>query len=158
MKRIVTLLSALAIVGLAVVSLAQVNPRGTASLEGGAVTIEYGRPSAKGRDVMSMIEPGSTWRMGADNSTTLTSTKDLEFGGTKVSKGTYTLTAYFAEKEKWNLVLSKDGNKVAEAPGRFEKDQPLVEQMTIALKQESGKATLVLTWGSYRLSADFKIV
>lgn len=158
MKKVATLLVALAVAGAAAVSLAQVNPRGKATLDGGAVSIDYGRPSAKGRDVMGMIQPGSSWRMGADAETTLTSSKDLEFGGTKVPKGSYILSALFAEKEKWNLVLSREGNQVAEAPGRFEKDQPHVEQMTIALKSEGGKATLVLTWGTYRLSADFKVI
>lgn len=158
MKKVVILLGGLAVVGAAALSLAQANPRGKATLDGATVTIDYGRPSAKGRDVMGMIEPGSTWRMGADDDTTLTSTRDLEFGGAKAAKGTYTLTAFFAEKEKWNLVLNKDGNKVAEAPGRFEKNQPQVEQMTIALKSEGGKGTLVLTWGTYKLSADFKVL
>ncbi len=158
MKKVVILLCVLAAVGAAALSLAQGNPRGKASLDGGTVTIDYGRPSAKGRDVMGMIQPGGTWRMGADDDTTLTSTRELDFGGAKVAKGSYTLTAFFAEKEKWNLVLSQEGNKVAETPGRFEKNQPQVEQLTIALKSEGGKATLVLTWGSYKLSADFKVV
>lgn len=140
----------------AVTVFAQSN-RGTATGDGGAITIDYGQPSAKGRDVMAMIEPGTTWRMGADAATTLTTKKDLTFGGTKVVPGTYTLEAHFVEKEKWNLVVSKGSTKAAEAPGKFEKGQPAVEQLKIDLKSDPSGTTLVLTWGTYKLSVPFKV-
>ena len=136
---------------------AQTNPRGQTAFGDGAVTVDYGRPSARGRDVMGMIEPGTTWRMGADAATTLTTKKELTVGGKKVAAGTYELTAHFVEKEKWNLVLSKDGAKAAEVAGKFEKGQPAVEQMTIELKPDASGTLLVLSWGTYRLSAPFKI-
>ena len=46
------------------VNFAQVNPRGEATVElsGGTVTINYGRPSLKGRDISTMISPGEQWR------------------------------------------------------------------------------------------------
>jgi len=141
----------------AALAFAQANPRGNAKTSDGSVAVDYGRPNARGRDVMALIEPGTTWRMGADQGTTLTASKDLTFGTTKAGKGTYTLEARFAEKEKWNLVVSKDGTTVAEVPGKFEKAQPVVEQMTIELKPDAGGTLLVLTWGTYRLSAPFKI-
>jgi hypothetical protein len=141
---------------------AQANPRGEATLGGGKVTIDYGRPSAKGRDVMGMIDAGSYWRMGADAATTLTTQVDLQFGETTVPKGTYTLLAHFVEKDEWNLVVAKSvgrGNVpeelVAEVPGNLETGQDHVEQMTIDLKEDGNKGQFVLTWTTYRLSVDF---
>lgn len=161
---------ALAVVGLMCVLalasslVAQANPRGEATLGGGKVTIDYGRPSAKERDVMGMISPGSYWRMGADTATTLTTQVDLEFGDTTVPKGTYTLVAHFLEKDKWNLVVAKSigpGNApeelAAEVPGKLETGQDHVEQMTIELKEDGNKGALVLTWTTYRLSVDFTV-
>ena len=36
-------------------------------------------------------------------------------------------------------------------------DQEHVEQLTIELKEQGGTASLVLSWSTYRLSADFKV-
>lgn len=166
MKKIALAAVAL-LVGLTVVStmvLAQANPRGEATCADGKVTIDYGRPSAKGRDVMSMISPGSYWRMGADTATTLKTDVDLIFGETTVPKGSYTLVAHFVEKEKWNLVVAKkigQGNVpeevAAEIPGELVKGKEAVEQLTINLKGEGDKATFVLSWTSYRMAVDFKV-
>jgi hypothetical protein len=143
---------------------AQANPRGEATLGGGKVTIDYGRPSAKGRDVMAMISPGSYWRMGADAATTLTTEVSLEFGDVTVPKGTYTLVAHFVEKGKWNLVVAKSvgrGNVpeelVAEVPGRMETGQDHVEQLTIGLMEDGNQGTFMLSWTTYRLSVDFTV-
>jgi hypothetical protein len=153
-------------VGLAVVStlvLAQANPRGEATFAGGKITIDYGRPSAKGRDVMAMISPGSYWRMGADSATTLKTEVDLVFGDTTVPKGSYTLVAHFVEKEKWNLVIAKSMSRgqpeevAAEVPGKLVKGEDNVEQLTIDLKGEGEQGTFVLSWTSYRLAVDFKV-
>jgi hypothetical protein len=159
----------LALVGLAIAMgstplLAQANPRGEASCCSGKVSIDYGRPSAKGRDVMGMIKPGSHWRMGADAATTLKTDVDLTFEDKVVPKGTYTLMAHFVEKEKWNLVVVKSGGRasnsadvVAEVPGDLETGQDNVEQMTIELKDDGSEGTLVLSWTSYRMSVGFKV-
>lgn len=153
-------------VGLGVVStmvLAQANPRGEATCADGKVTVDYGRPSAKGRDVMSMIEPGAYWRMGADTATTLKTDVDLVFGETTVPKGSYTLVAHFVEKEKWNLVIAggmaqgKPTEVAAEVPGKLVTGEENVEQLTIDLKAEGDKAKFVLSWTSYRMSVGFKV-
>jgi hypothetical protein len=138
---------------------AQANPRGEASFQGGKVTIDYGKPSTKGRDVMGMISPGSNWRMGADTATTLKTDVDLTFGDKTVPKGSYTLLAHFVEKEKWNLLITKGSadDAVAEVPGTLEKGQENVEQLTIELQGQANDASLVLRWSTYRLSADFKV-
>ena len=70
---------------------AQVNPRGETTLElnGGKVTVEFGRPSLKGRDIKTMIHPGEQWRLGADGDTTLTTEVGLRFGESSVARGTY---------------------------------------------------------------------
>lgn len=165
MKKVVLALVGLTcVLALASSLVAQANPRGEATLGDGKVTIDYGRPSAKGRDVMGMISPGSYWRMGADAATTLTTQVDLEFGDTTVPKGTYTLVAHFVEKDEWNLVLAKSvgrGNVpedvAAEVAGKMETGQDHVEQMTIELMEDGGQGTFVLSWTTYRLSVDFTV-
>ncbi|MGH9335650.1 MAG: DUF2911 domain-containing protein, partial [Vicinamibacteria bacterium] len=71
-----------AIMALPPLVLAQ-NARGTAetSLSGKKVSVEYGRPGLKGRDVLSEAPVGTIWRTGADKSTTFTTEADLSVGG-----------------------------------------------------------------------------
>ena len=142
--------------------LSQANPRGKATLEGEQCTVDYGRPRAKGRDVMGMISPGTYWRMGADQATTLTTEKALQFAKEIVPKGSYTLVAHYLEEDNWQLVVCKDTgpgfrpeDTVATVPFNLEKGQPHVEEMTIDLKKKGDQSLLVLSWGTSRLSAEF---
>ena len=70
------------------------------------VMIDYRRPALKGRDLMKMIHPGDLWRLGADAPTTIESSSDLDFGGTRVPKGKHVLLARYLEPGKWTLVVS----------------------------------------------------
>ena len=67
--------------------------RGKAELKAGsgAITVDYGRPSLKGRDMLSQLKEGTFWRMGMNQATVLTTPVDLAFGATKVAKGSYSL-------------------------------------------------------------------
>ncbi len=52
------------------------SPRGKAelTLNGVTMTIDYGQPSLRGRDVLSEAPKGFVWRLGADEATLLTLT------------------------------------------------------------------------------------
>ena len=64
----------LAAILLAVPTVFAQSPRGTAeAMVGGAkVSIEYGRPSLQGRDMLGQVTAGMVWRLGADASGHLT--------------------------------------------------------------------------------------
>ena len=57
-------------------------PRGTAkiTLNAHSVSIDYGRPSLKGRDMLAKAPVGMVWRLGADQATTMTLTGVTVFG------------------------------------------------------------------------------
>src|SRR5580692_9747846 len=99
MKRFFAFVCALGFsAALAGTGFAQNNPRGTASVTIGdaKASVDYGRPALKGRNVQDMLGKlgaGEVWRLGADKSTTFTTTADLDFGGTTVAKGEYSLWA-----------------------------------------------------------------
>ncbi len=72
------------------------------------ITVEYSRPSAKGRTVYGDVVPfGQIWRTGANGATTLTFGEDVTFGGQPVSAGTYALYS-IPGKESWELMLYSD--------------------------------------------------
>lgn len=139
-------------------ALAHSAPRGVAkaSVAGKAVSIEYGRPSLAGRDMLGRATPGEAWRMGADAATKLTTEADLAFGSAAVPKGSYILTATKDEKGGWTLnVLKEDRSKLADVPLATGTLPESVETFTIELRGDKGKGELELQWGTTSLKAPF---
>jgi hypothetical protein len=138
---------------------AQMNPRGeaTATVAGKAVSVEYGRPSLKGRDMLGQAQVGQAWRMGADAATSLKTDADLAFGSVNVPKGEYILTATKVAADQWHLnVLSKtDRSKVGDVPLTSAKAATPAEQFTIDLAGAGNKGTMKLTWGTTALETAF---
>jgi hypothetical protein len=147
------------------------NPRGNSelTLNGTKVTIEYGRPALHGRNVNDMLgrlQVGGFWRLGADQSTTFTTTGDLDFDGTKVPQGAYSLWAQKVSDNSWKLVFNSqhgifgtehDPSKdVYSVPLKMETEQKSAEQVTIKLEKEHGGGEIAIEWGTMELTADFK--
>ena len=132
-KPVFALAAALAVA--AVPAFAQ-SPRGEAKamLAGKAVSIEYGRPSLKGRDMLAQAAVGTPWRMGADAATKLKTDADLTFGAAAVPKGEYVLTATKVAADTWHLnVKGADQKIVAEIPLTAEAVAQSIEMFTIEL-------------------------
>jgi hypothetical protein len=81
------------------------------------ITVEYSRPSAKGRVVFGDVVPfGSIWRTGANGSTKITFGEDVKVEGNDVKAGTYALYTV-PNKDSWEIMLYKDltlGGNVSE--------------------------------------------
>ena len=127
------------------------------------VSIEYGRPTLKGRDVTKLIAPGQMWRIGADMPTTIESDADLDFGGTRVPKGKHVLLARLIAPGQWSLVVSSQpvnhyepSAKLAEVPMEVQQQSDPVEELTISLSNEAGRGVIVISWGTQKLVAAFR--
>ena len=126
------------------------------TLAGKVVSIDYGRPNLKGRDMLGQAEVGKPWRMGADNPTTLKTEADLSFGSAAVPKGEYVLTATKLAEDKWQLNVAKtDKTKVAEIPLTPSKLPASIETLTIEVKGDKNKGEFSMSWGTTALTADF---
>ena len=133
-----------------------------ATIGNAKVSITFGRPSLKGRDLMKMLPVGGVWRIGSDAATNITSNVDLDFGGTRVAKGEHILLARLAEPGKWSLVVSAKGAneyepsaRLAEVPLELQDAKDSVEDMTITLTNKDGRGVIEIAWGTSRLSASF---
>ncbi len=144
--------------------LAHGNKRGSAKATIGnvAVSISYGRPMLKGRDMLSKIQPGQIWRIGADVPTTIESDAALDFGGTRVPKGKHILLARLIEPGKWSLVVSNKpaqqydaSAKIAEVPMELRESNDPVEELSIQLSNKGGQGVIEIAWGNSRLLASF---
>jgi Protein of unknown function (DUF2911) len=81
------------------------------------VTIEYSRPSARGRKVYGDLVPfGDMWRTGANASTKITFKDNVLIKGQKLDAGTYALYATPNEKE-WTIIFYKN-TKFWGTPGK----------------------------------------
>ena len=88
-------------------------PRGTAKamVAGKTVTVDYGRPTLKGRTMASLLEKlpaDRMWRAGENQVTTLTTPAPLVIGGKAVPAGTYSLYVHAPASGPWSLVLNSD--------------------------------------------------
>jgi hypothetical protein len=78
---------------------------------GKSVTIDYGRPSLKGRTMgalLAQLPADRMWRAGENQVTTLTTETPLLVGGKRVPAGTYTLYVHAPAGGPWALVLNTD--------------------------------------------------
>jgi len=145
------------------------SPPGTAevTLKGKKITIDYSRPSLKGRHVGQELAPfGQVWRTGANEATTFVTEGDVKVGDANVPAGHYTLFSLPSEGT-WKLIINK---QTGQWGTRYDESQDLarvdmqksqlphpVEQFTISFdKKSSDSADLVLEWENLRLSVPLK--
>ncbi|MDH5233649.1 MAG: DUF2911 domain-containing protein [Gemmatimonadota bacterium] len=132
------------------------------------VTIDYGQPHARGRDVPSeLMKDGTVWRTGANAATTLTTEADLTIGGAKVPKGAYSLYT-IREGGKYVLIINSntgqwgtdyDASKdFARVPLRMRTPSEPIESLQIAMVPPMNgppKGVLTIGWGRVHLSAEW---
>ena len=155
--------------GLALTPAVAQGNRGKAEMKAGSgsITVDYGRPSLKGRDMLSQLAVGSFWRMGANQATVLTTPVGLAFGTVKVAAGSYSLWLKRPAEDKYELWFnsqtgqwgtSHDQSKdVVGVPMKMSALSSPVETFTIELKPSGNGGTFVLQWGKSELTADFTL-
>jgi len=109
-SRVSVAVAGLALVGGTVLA-ASTRGAATAAVNGKKVTIDYGRPSLKGRplgDLIKQLSADRVWRAGDDQVTTITTEGDLDVGGKRVKAGKYSLYVHLPEDGTRNLILNTD--------------------------------------------------
>jgi hypothetical protein len=136
------------------------------TVRGTDVTIDYSRPSLKGREAFGEKSPlapnGEVWRTGANEATTFTVSKDVKIEGQALPAGTYSLFTIPGPSE-WTVIFNKTAKqwgaydyKAADDVLRVKVKPKLVatpvEQFTI-MADKSGKVTMA--WG--KTTASFTV-
>ena len=71
------------------------------------VTITYGRPAVREREVFGGLVPfDQVWRTGANESTTLTTTGDLLIGDAELPAGTYSVYSIPVTEGSWTVIFN----------------------------------------------------
>lgn len=146
------------------------SPPGEATLkfdDGHTVTIQYSRPSMRGRKIFGGLVPyDEVWRTGANAATSLKTDVDLVIGGETVPKGEYTLYTQ-PGMSSWKLIINKQtgqwgteysqGQDLERVNMKVTQRSSGLELFTISFDKTSGSsATLKLEWENTIASVDVK--
>jgi tetratricopeptide (TPR) repeat protein len=134
------------------------------------VTIDYSRPSAKGRIIFGDLVPfGKLWRTGANSNTTVSFSDDVTINGKSLKKGKYALYTipkadmwevdFYIATDNWGTPENWDENKVALSvivdPIQLGN---LVESFTIGINNlTNDSATLDISWEKTMVSVKFEV-
>jgi Protein of unknown function (DUF2911) len=136
------------------------SPAGEATVkfdDGKTVTIEYSRPSMRGRKIFGGLVPyDQVWRTGANAATSLKTNVDLTIGGANVPAGSYTLYT-LPDMNSWKLIINKQtgqwgteytqGQDLARVDMKVGQLPSGMETFTISLDKTSATSALLkLDW------------
>jgi len=173
MKSLVSFAVALAMS--ASLASAQSPPAQTSVTIGGkTLSIHYSAPSVRHRKIfgpggiLSQDPTYPAWRAGANSATTFHTDADLDIGGLRVPKGDYTIYAWVADPDNWQLIINKqtgqwglEYNAKMDA-GRVKmtmsKPPALIETYKMALSATGPKAArLQLEWENHIASVPITV-
>jgi hypothetical protein len=103
----------IALMGIVELLFASPAAKASANLAGKPITIRYGAPSVRGRQIFGdggLVSTDRTypvWRAGANVATTLTTGGDVDIGDLHVPAGTYTLFVLVRDPENWQLIVNR---------------------------------------------------
>ncbi len=134
------------------------------------VTVEYSRPSMKGRTLFVDVESfGSIWRTGANSATKITFSDDVKLEGHEVPAGTYAIYT-IPDPSSWTIMLNKDltvggnvakydeGNEVARFKVTRTRLSEPVETFTINIGNfAANTAEIALEWGEYHVPINLEV-
>jgi DUF2911 family protein len=145
---------------------AQLSVRDTARATIGAATftVDYGRPLARGRELLGKLLPFDyVWRTGANAATQFATSAPITLAGMRVPAGTYTLWTVPRAKGADLIVNKKSGQWGTEYDGAYDLAMARmttdsltvpVEKFTISITAADARhGTLAMEWGPFRWTA-----
>jgi hypothetical protein len=133
----------------------------TGTAAGGvAYTIDYSRPSVKGRKIFGGLEQyGKVWRTGANEATTFEVKQPVKINGQALPAGKYALFTIPGEQE-WTIIFNKTANQWGAYEYKQDQDAlrvtvkptktpSLVEQFTISSDK---KGVVTMAWENTQAS------
>ena len=135
----------------------------TGKINGATITINYGSPSVKGREIWGKLVPfNQVWRAGANDATTFETDKEVLIEGAKLPAGKYSFFIIPNDKE-CTIIF----NKEAKQWGAY-KYKEKEDQLRVTVKQEVAetkaeklvyviqKNTISLNWDNWTIPFSVK--
>ena len=133
------------------------------------ITIEYSRPSVRGRVIFGALVPyGKVWRTGANTATKISFSAPVKLNGTPIAAGTYELFTIPGQNE-WTIIIHQDTsewgaytydakNDIARFTAKPTVFATSLESMTFGFNDlRDASATLDLTWATTRVPISVEV-
>lgn len=172
---IVVVFSIVALVAFRVLTSRQLSPSQTIThnYKGLDIKVVYCRPYKKGRLIFgeekdSVLLPyGKYWRLGANEATEITFSKDVNFAGKPLKAGSYRIYAVPSELS-WNISLNSELGKwgydepnysmdVLKVDVPVETTPNVTEQFTISFSSDATEVKMNLIWDKIHLQAPIQV-
>ena len=133
------------------------------------VKITYSQPQKKNREIFGNLVPyGNVWRTGANESTEITTTKNILVNDVLLKAGTYSIFT-IPEEEKWTVIINSDvgmwgayNYNPKKDLWRFEvpvqRNDKTFEPFTISFDQRNDVADLLMMWDNVKVSIPIKFL
>ncbi len=142
-------------------------------VQGHAVKVCYGRPSAKGRTMIGgeAVPYGKLWRTGANEPTMIHTSTALNVAGVEIEPGSYSFYTVPGE-DGWEVVLNRSitqwghegryteevkAQEVGRGTVRSERMDNHVETFTMRTESTGAGVTLLLEWEHTRVMVPIKV-
>lgn len=124
----------------------------TQTLDGTTLTVDYARPTARGRtlfgDADAVVPYGVVWTPGANWATTLETDRAVRLNGVEVAAGAYSVWVT-PHADRWTMTLNAD-TKIF----HFQKPDTALGAYHIELRPETGPHTEMMTWSFPHVSGN----
>ena len=135
------------------------------------ISVQYSRPAVRGREIFGNLVPyRRIWRVGANESTKIAVSSEMEVDGNQLPKGTYALYA-FPEAGTWEIAFHTNTTHWGDGRKNYDSKEDLfritVTPKQIPYHQENflidfdsithNSATMRLTWASTQVLIPFSV-
>ena len=125
----------------------------TQTLDGTTITLEYARPSARGREIFGGVVPWDVvWTPGANWATTLHADRPVRINGVDVAAGDYSVWMT-PRQGTWTLTLNGETEFF-----HFQKPDPALGAYQVEVAAEEGSHVEMLTWSFPSVSGDAAVL
>jgi hypothetical protein len=162
----------IALMGILELFFASPTAKASATFAGKPITISYGAPSVRDRQIFGdggLVSKDWTypvWRAGANAATTLTTGGDLDIGGLHVPAGTYTLYVLVRDPESWQLIVNRQMRQsghiynarldLGRVPMKMDKPEAPIEKLRWLITTIGNTGTIQLEWENHVASVPIR--
>ena len=162
----------IALMGIAELLLASPSAKASATIAGKPITIKYGAPCVRGRQIFGDAGLLSTdwtypvWRAGANAATTLIAGADLDIGGIHVSAGTYSLYVLVKDPANWKLIVNRQTGQggyrynahldLGRVDMKMDRPKAPVERLRYTITTTGNTGTIQIEWENHVASVPIR--
>jgi Protein of unknown function (DUF2911) len=162
----------IALMGIAELLFASPPAKASATIAGKRITIKYGAPSIRGRQVfgdaglLSKDWTYPVWRAGANAATSLITDADLDMAGVHVPAGTYSLYVLVKDADNWKLIVNRQTGQgghiynarmdLCRVDLKMDRPNTPVEKLRYTITTTGNTGTIQLEWENHVASVPIR--